>query len=819
MINAWKTSALLASLIVATVSSADDSIVRTYESPNGETYASVSIRHSEVLNARENVDHVVLIDTSASQVGEHRQIGFDVLKSFLSNLPAGHRAMVVAMDMKAVPLNDGFADPRHASKIALQELESRFPAGASNFGLGIDVSLKALENSKAGSITYIGDGMSAAELILVDDLKARTQKLVDRQIPVHSFAVGSNLDMQLLGVLGQETGGFVMRDESSENSLNGKEAGQLLAQAATASVIYPEAVAVSSDQVELLPNRPLPMRADRETVYLLQGAIDSTTELQIGQTRSKITKARADGNTFLYHLWSQTEEHDGLTLGLAGDWMVNLAHDGFEKQIAQLELQGANSLNANDYESAEKIGFQIQSIDPQNVRARQLIHQAGEMQLTQTVQFEAPAFPQEVEEPTNLDDRTQPRGEDAITKYQQLVDANTQRLRREVETQIEQARGILNEDPDVASEILNQARGAIKSEQNVDPEVRNQLLRRIADEQQNAISQREVILLRLTEGNRQRSEIEAQRRLIDFTAERDRQLEQMVDRVRSLILQGYQGDPGAFESAEAVGREILSEYPGNAMGVSTTFMAEAAGQLDKVERLRNLRSDRFLATLYEVELAHVPFPDEPPIVYPPAEVWAALTEARKKWRSVDLRNNSPNEQKIYEALDKVTTFEFPGNPLTDVVDFIRVTYNIPIIFDDTELNEEGISTDEEVSLVISGITLESALKLLLEKLDLTYVIEDEVMKITTTFAAGDIQTTRVYSVGDLVMPIPLPLTGGGGGLGGGIGGGLGGGGGGLGGGGLGGGGGFGGGGLGGGGGGFFSIPAEPVDGKKKPLLK
>ncbi len=60
--------------------------------------------------------------------------------------------------------------------------------------------------------------------------------------------------------------------------------------------------------------------------------------------------------------------------------------------------------------------------------------------------------------------------------------------------------------------------------------------------------------------------------------------------------------------------------------------------------------------------------------------------------------------------------------------------------------------------MISGITLRSALKLLLENVngtELTYVIEDEVMKITTAEKANENYQTRVYPVGDLVIPIPV----------------------------------------------------------------
>src|SRR5262249_29740363 len=65
-----------------------------------------------------------------------------------------------------------------------------------------------------------------------------------------------------------------------------------------------------------------------------------------------------------------------------------------------------------------------------------------------------------------------------------------------------------------------------------------------------------------------------------------------------------------------------------------------------------------------------------------------------------------------------------------------------------------------ITLQLSGVTFRSTLKLLLEPQQLTYVVEDEVMKITTTTKASDRLSTRVYPVGDLVIR-PMRLSGGG----------------------------------------------------------
>jgi hypothetical protein len=130
-----------------------------------------------------------------------------------------------------------------------------------------------------------------------------------------------------------------------------------------------------------------------------------------------------------------------------------------------------------------------------------------------------------------------------------------------------------------------------------------------------------------------------------------------------------------------------------------------------------------------------------------------------------------------------------------------------------KLEEAAINLETPVTVNFKQISLRAGLRNMLGELGLTYLIKDEVMQITTPEDAGSQLITKVYRVGDLVVPIApnrsmFGLGGqggmnGGGGQNGGFGGGMGGGGGGgMGGGGMGGGG-MGGGGMGGGGGGMF----------------
>jgi hypothetical protein len=111
----------------------------------------------------------------------------------------------------------------------------------------------------------------------------------------------------------------------------------------------------------------------------------------------------------------------------------------------------------------------------------------------------------------------------------------------------------------------------------------------------------------------------------------------------------------------------------------------------------------------------------------------------------------PNEAKILAALDQKTELEFVDQPLSDVVDYLKQRHEIEIQLDTKALTDSGIGTDTPITKNVKGISLESALELMLRELDMTYVVCDEVMYLTTKSAAGNLLSTRTYPVADLVV--------------------------------------------------------------------
>src|SRR5438132_12528319 len=56
------------------------------------------------------------------------------------------------------------------------------------------------------------------------------------------------------------------------------------------------------------------------------------------------------------------------------------------------------------------------------------------------------------------------------------------------------------------------------------------------------------------------------------------------------------------------------------------FMATNAASLREFEELRRIKEDRYMLTMLQVEKSHVPFPDAPPVPYPPAGTRPEMTK-------------------------------------------------------------------------------------------------------------------------------------------------------------------------------------------------
>src|SRR5690606_2849097 len=92
---------------------------------------------------------------------------------------------------------------------------------------------------------------------------------------------------------------------------------------------------------------------------------------------------------------------------------------------------------------------------------------------------------------------------------------------------------------------------------------------------------------------------------------------------------------------------------------------------------------------------------------------------------------------------------FNETPMSEVIGVLRDDYEIEIQLDAQALDDRGLTEEDTVTVNLRNIRLDSALDLMLKQHDLTYIIRNEVLLITSQDEAAATLETRAYPA-DLV---------------------------------------------------------------------
>ncbi|TWT88415.1 hypothetical protein Mal64_18960 [Pseudobythopirellula maris] len=842
--------------IAADAPAADASAARLYSHPAGDAFFAVGLEPSEgELNAAPAPSRVVvLFDTSASQTGPYRSTALAALESLLASLDAGQQVELMAADLTARPMTDGPV-AAHGAEIerAMTRLNEVTPLGTTDMEAALTAAADRIAEAGApGVVVYVGDGMSPANLLGADRFSRLIERLQGARASVTSYAIGPERDNALLAALANQTGGNLYVDSpmvwasqaeglsesraTEENLRRGQSVGRTLADWSAVPVVWSGRLEADASVAEFYP-ASAPLRGDRSTVVIGRLANANAEAVSFVANGSRTTAPLGqhdEANAYLAELVEKSRRDQGLALTTLGDTgleetgrMINAHTDGLA-ELAQ------RAVSLGDRQSAARISQAVLRRDPGNPRARtvqRLVSRPpsdapptqqstgapqsiGAREPVRVAQLEvlgpAPAVRQEAELSLIAPQRAAESGE-AYPPAEQVVDGRfldavdrnqrvfAQMLEKEVQNAIVDARDSLASDPQGAIQSLKLTLENVKRAPELVASVRAGLIDKLTSalrEASRAASIKEDL-------DRERQEALAaareRRMLLDRLAlDRERET-QLVERFNALI------DERRFAEANEVGVILEEIDPHGVMPAVAQAWGQHKRYYELNRELRTARAAAFIEALHQVETSHIPFPSDPPIVYPDSEVWKELTRKREKYKAVDLGAQSGAEEQIATALSNPLTsagLEFTDTPLEEVVAFLRDEYDIEIQLDNQALDDLGIGPDEPVDVQLRNTSLRSALRFMLQQLELTYVIADEMMLITTEEEAENRLSVKVYPVADLVLPIITPQVsgigggGGGGGLGGGGGGGgLGGGGGGQGGGGFG----------GGGGGGQFSV--------------
>ena len=356
---------------------------------------------------------------------------------------------------------------------------------------------------------------------------------------------------------------------------------------------------------------------------------------------------------------------------------------------------------------------------------------------------------------------------DCLAEDEGLRKVAAQQLEAQVNSELSYARS--SGDPSASKLSLKALQDQIRRATELEASDRARLDSQLAAAIQSAARAEKNLKEKISQTESVQSSQSASKRLQAETERRNSTVQQLVERYNSLMAQQL------FSQAnDEIAPQITAIDRGSVIDRVANIESNMASNHSLITDAVRARSRAFVDSLLLNEQLITPFVDEPPSRYPPADVWQALSARRlERYASIDLSGGKESERKIYRALNERGEVNFNAQPLSGVMKYFSAQYDIPIVLDDKALEEQNITPDEQVTLNLPPVSFRSALKLILEPLQLTYVIEDEVMRITSKKASANV--VRVYPVGDLVVPITQLGVGGGqgggfGGLGSGFGG-------------------------------------------------
>jgi hypothetical protein len=197
--------------VFATEVATADAIVRQHVTNQG-AWQALALRDTEP--AKLNIHrHILLVDTSASQVGVVRDAGIKLVTELAEQLSATDQIQLLAMDTSCQSLTNGFVTPISAEFAhAVKRLGLRTPLGATNLRTAMSFVLEQVDGSNIPtSLLWVGDGISAMHALKTNEIAKLTKQLSSAQITVHSVVLGTQTNPELPSALANLTGGAVHR--------------------------------------------------------------------------------------------------------------------------------------------------------------------------------------------------------------------------------------------------------------------------------------------------------------------------------------------------------------------------------------------------------------------------------------------------------------------------------------------------------------------------------------------------------------------------------------------------------------------------------
>ncbi len=787
----------------------------TYKATGGDTLFAWQVKPTLDAAPPRPRDILVVGDTSASQAGRPLQqarqnvLGLagalaadDRVSVWTANTPAATRALTKDFQPAA-------SDDVKAAATALTETE--YGSGATDLKGALAKALGTLAPNRGRQqvVLFLGDGDSGYDPVSENDRVALGGRMEQSDVFFFAVPLGVKVNANNLHGLAALTGGTVVRVQ--EDLSNVTKRGEFVARLKAAldvPVLKPEAVTFGADVAETFPTKLPPLRADKPTLVL--GKLTKATPRITAEVKGVVgtravtvalghdLPAPLPEHFFLNLMFQQWKDapHKDAPAVLQADRALALASTQISLYREEYITQATWAVSMDRPDEAAKLYAAAAKIDPSNAEVgaglalveRMKAGRITKADLDKKAAVKADLFKLDKNGAVRLviqDDAKPPAGAqppaggaappapaDLIQEAAQLRQVEEQRYRVLVDATIRRARELLRTDPDGAYQELKRQRDDISAYSGIGDAAR---ARYAAD--LTAVMQE--IFLKGAEIKRQaateRDQVaKTRQRLNEFDrqlAEEDR-TKARIDAFRQLMQQArYEL---AYQEAQLMIQERVSRgQTVPAAAVASYIIGQHATQLREWRELVRIREDRFLLTMMQSEKSHIPYPDEPPVHFPPAAVWRQLTEGdgqrpgrRERYGNTALgAQPSPSLLRLKSILEDGLPVDLQGKdlkttPLQEILTDLSKRYEVTFVINRTALEglDEATARGEKLGAAsLNGLRLGTFLDVYLLGLstpNVTYVVRPDYIEITSYDARLTDKVTTTFAVADLVIPIP-----------------------------------------------------------------
>jgi hypothetical protein len=495
---------------------------------------------------------LVLVDTSASQMGEYGRRGREALAGMLEAARPADLYLPAAADVACVPLSEGFVAARAPSlQGALAALAARTPLGSTDLIEILDRATELFGETKATgaasnrAIVYVGDGPGLGGIDPVDFQRV-LETLRGKHITFSAIGIGPQVNWPCLAAIASATGGMLLVPDDATAA---KDVGAKMAELSVAAAVWPEQVAISSAAadaaLQMLPARMPPLRSDRDSVVLVEGSLDSASiEMLLDTGKAALTEPPVsidlpsskpqDEHAYLEELARNARESSGAFLPLLGREGLDLARQAIRGEAATLAALSRQAEAAGAHEAALRLAQASLRRDPDNAAAAVMHSVAQQVPATQS-EPQLEQLPPDTRLPAELD-----ADSNELAEVTALRKVRAQQLEQETAVRLRNARHLMMTNPDQARTDLKELQQAVNSSDDLDAAMRDRLARQIEMSiRESVVRSREKIECDMAAERRAAIGRERQRLDGELRAKEDR-FKQLVDRYDALLTKGIE---------------------------------------------------------------------------------------------------------------------------------------------------------------------------------------------------------------------------------------------------------------------------------------